>query len=147
MEKLASITSGLAGSVALTLLHQVMKNNVSNAPRMDKLGMEAMETSLDKVGLPVPAKEELYNKTLAGDLVANTSYYSMVGLIPRNSIATGAVLGALAGIGAIGLPGKMGLNNQHTNKTTKTKLLTVALYLSAGLIAGMAYKFMTRQQS
>jgi hypothetical protein len=55
-------------------------------------------------------------------------------------------LGTLAGIGAIGLPGKLGLNEQYSNATTKTKLLTVALYLSTGLIAGAVYKFMTRKK-
>ncbi len=147
MKKLESVTSGLAGSVALTLLHQVIKNKVSHAPRMDKLGMQALEKTMDKAGLYVPSKDKLYKNTLAGDLAANTSYYSLVGLTPGNSITTGVIIGALAGIGAIGLPGKMGLNQQYSGETTKTKILTIALYVSAGLIAGLVYKFMAKKKS
>jgi len=145
MKKAASITSGLAGSVALTIFHQVMKTNVSHAPRLDKLGMEAMETTLNKAGLPSTTSKDLYYKTLAGDIAANAGYYSLVGLSPKNSITTGALLGAVAGIGAVGLPSKMGLINKYTNATQKTKLLTVALYLSAGLLAGVVYKFMAKK--
>ena len=54
-------------------------------------------------------------------------------------------MGTLAGIGAVGLPGKIGLTKKYTNATTKTKLLTVVLYLSTGLLAGVVYKFMTKR--
>jgi len=144
MKTLASLTSGLISSVTLTLLHQTLKNNVSHAPRMDKLGMEALETSLDNAGVAVPDKHKLYYATMAGDIAGNAGYYSLVGMNPRNSITTGAALGLMAGLGAIALPGKLGLNKKYSNETTKTQLLTLGLYVSAGLIAGVVHKLMDR---
>jgi hypothetical protein len=65
---------------------------------------------------------------------------------PRNSILTGAALGLMAGIGAITLPGKLGLSEQYSNETRKTQLLTLGLYVSAGLIAGAVHKLMNRKK-
>jgi hypothetical protein len=146
MKTLASMTSGLISSVALTFLHQTLKNNVSHAPRMDKLGMEALKDTLNAAGVAVPGKKKLYYSTMIGDIAGNAGYYSLVGMNPRNSILTGAALGLMAGIGAITLPGKLGLSEQYSNETRKTQLLTLGLYVSAGLIAGAVHKLMNRKK-
>jgi hypothetical protein len=145
MKTLASLTSGLVSSVALTIAHQILKNNVSQAPRMDKLGMQALASTLNNAGLPVPAKKKLYYTTMAGDIAGNAGYYSLVGMNPKYSILSGAALGLMAGIGAITLPNKLGLNEKYSNKTGKTQLLTLGLYVSAGLIAGIVHKLMDKK--
>lgn len=147
MKTLASLTSGLISSVALTLAHQTLKNNVSQAPRMDKLGMEALAGALGYAGIPVPGKKKLYYGTMAGDIAGNAGYYSLVGMNPRHSILTGAALGLMAGIGAIALPAKLGLTEKYSNKTGKTQLLTLGLYVSAGLIAGVVHKLMDKKNT
>ena len=136
----SSLNSGLIGSFALTALHQLLKNTISKAPRMDKLGMEALEKSLGYAGVGVPSKKKLYYSTLAGDIAGNAGYYSLVGLNPRHSILTGAALGLMAGIAALALPEKMGLDKKQSNATRETQLLTLGLYVAAGLIAGGVYK-------
>jgi uncharacterized membrane protein len=146
MKTVASLTSGLISSVALTMLHQTLKNTVSHAPRMDKLGMEALKASLQYMGIGKPKKKKLYYGTMAGDIAGNTGYYSLVGLYPRHSILTGAALGLVAGLGAIGLPARIGLNEKHSNETRKTQLLTLGLYVTAGLIAGAVHKIMNKRQ-
>ncbi|MBW8683766.1 hypothetical protein K1Y79_05425 [Chitinophaga sp. B61] len=146
MKTLASLTSGLVSSVALTLLHQTLKNNVSHAPRMDKLGMEALESTMESVGMALPSKNKRYYATMAGDIAGNAGYYALVGANPKNSIVTGAALGLMAGIGALALPEKLGLSQKYSNETTKTQLLTLGLYVSAGLIAGVVHKLMDRKK-
>ena len=141
MTRNISFLSGLAGAVALTALHQLLKNNVSKAPRLDKLGMQALEKTVQSATGEVPDSKTLYNSTLIGDITGNAAYYSLVRLAPEHSCIAGATLGALAGVGAIILPEKMGLDASATNRSNKTKLLTIALYTAGGLITGLAYKW------
>lgn len=141
MKTLASLTSGLISAISLTLMHQALRHNVSHAPRMDKLGMQALK----KAGVDAGSKEKQYYATMAGDIAGNAGYYSMVGQYPEHSVLAGAALGAMAGLGAITLPKKMGLNEKYSGETTKTKWLTLGLYVSAGLIAGAVHKFMDKR--
>ncbi|PWV49093.1 hypothetical protein [Chitinophaga sp. S165] len=146
MKTLASMTSGLISSVALTVAHETLRKNVSQAPRMDKLGMQALSSSLNQARLPVPGEKKLYYATMAGDIAGNAGYYSLVGMNPKYSILTGAALGLMAGIGAITLPNKLGLNEKYSNKTGKTQLLTLGLYVTAGLIAGVVHKLLDKKK-
>lgn len=141
MKTLASLTSGLVSSIALTLMHQALKNNVAHAPRMDKLGMQALK----KAGVNAGSKEKQYYTTMAGDVAGNAAYYSMVGKYPEHSLLAGVALGTMAGLGAISLPEKLGLNKKYSGETAKTKWLTLGLYVSAGLIAGAVHKFMDKR--
>jgi len=139
MKKNSAFISGLAGSIALTLLHEVLKRNVSAAPRMDKLGKQGLSKVLAAVGTEIPPEDDLQKLTLGGDIMGNAGYYSMVGLVPKYSLITGAIIGIAAGIGAVTLPGKIGLNGKYSNATNKTRVLTVVLYLTGGLIAGAVH--------
>lgn len=140
MKVSASFLSGIAGSVVLTALHQLLRGQLSDAPRMDKLGEQAIVKGAEALNVEAPSGEKLYNTTMAADLAGNAVYYSMVGSAPGSSVLAGAALGAAAGIGALMLPEKMGLNPAYSNKTRRTQLLTCGLYLTAGLVAGLVYK-------
>jgi len=145
MKQWPSLISGLAGSIALTLLHEVLKRTVNDAPRMDELGKEGLSKVLSASGSEIPSDDNLQKITLGGDILGNAGYYSMVGLKPKYSVVIGAALGLTAGIGAVALPDKLGLNEEHSNATNKTKVLTVLLYLTGGLVAGGVYKFLERK--
>lgn len=140
MKLIPSLLSGLAGSLALTALHQCLVKKVEDAPRMDKLGMEALSETLDAADIPEPETPVLFNLTLAGDIAGNAAYFALAGSVPRHSCLAGSVLGIAAGAGAILLPEKLGLNPKHSNATPKTKALTMGLYLAGGLVAGTIYK-------
>jgi hypothetical protein len=114
---------------------------------MDKLGTQALKKSLKYAGVGVPSKKKLYYSTLAGDIAGNAGYYSLVGLNPKHSILTGGVLGLIAGIGALALPEKLGLDKKYSNATRETQLLTVGLYVAAGLIAGGMYRIFNRRKN
>ena len=139
-----SLAAGLAGAVALTLVHETVRRNMPDAPRMDVLGERAIAKLVRSVGGVPPRGEALHRTALAGDLAGNSLYYSMVG---SGDPATrpwlrGAVLGLLAGAGAVVLPPVLGLGRSPRGLTTRTKAMTVAYYLIGGLVAAGAARAM-----
>lgn len=144
MKLISSLISGLAGAGALTLLHQWVKKRASAPPRMDKMGIQAVEKAFAATDMELPSRDELYDYTLAGDLAANAAYYALVGTNPGSSILTGSLLGIAAGTAAVALPGSLKLNPEYSGATPQTKALTVALYTAGGLIAGTVYKLLKK---
>jgi len=141
-----SLASGLAGAVVLTVLHETVRRFRPDAPRADVLGMRALASGFRAAGKTPPPDDKLHPMALGGDLVANSLYYSLVGLWgAKRAVGLGAGLGALAGVGALVLPGPMGLGEAPTNRTPETQLLTVAWYLAGGLAAGAAFRLRAGQ--
>jgi hypothetical protein len=141
MKLLAAIGGGLAGAIALTILHEVTRRVDEDAPRMDLLGMDALSKGLRKTGQDVPDQDSLFNLTLAADIVSNTLYYSLAAAGNKKYVVPkGTLLGLAAGAGAVLLPKSIGLNPKHSNKTLKTQLLTTAFYVAGGFIASAVAK-------
>ena len=146
MKLLHSFLGGLAGAVTLTATHQLLQKFITNAPRMDLLGEEALEKMTDKMDVVVD-DDTLYNVTLAGDIAGNTLYYSLAGIGSNKHTCTrGSLLGVAAGIGGVILPKYLGLNNKHSDKTLETKLLTVGLYTLSGAVAGSIIKCLGKKR-
>ena len=139
MSLLKALGSGLAGALALTAIHETVRRVSPDAPRMDVLGMRAIAKSLRAAGEEPPDDDTLFNVTLAGDVVSNSLYYALVGFgDPRRAVARGAALGLAAGLGAVLLPGPLGLGTDASARTRETQLMTVAWYTAGGLVAGAA---------
>ncbi|PST83519.1 hypothetical protein C7T94_13275 [Pedobacter yulinensis] len=146
MEKLRSLLAGFAGSVALNLLHESMRKQDREAPRVDKVGKEALARALNYFGAPVPGKKELYQATLASDLVGNAFYYSLIGAgDPRFVWPRGVMYGLMAGVGAVQLPEPMGLNPDPVTRTTKTKVLTAGYYLFGALVTAAVFNMIRKK--
>ena len=138
-----AIGSGIAGACTLTLLHEGVRRVAPNAPRMDILGMRAIAGVMRKLGHEPPEDKPLHDITLAGDLVANSLYYSVVGTQRGQAAwAVGALSGLAAGLGALLLPGPMGLGSGPSQRTQGTKVMTVAWYVIGGLAAAAAANLM-----
>ena len=135
MKIFRSLIGGLAGASVLTLMHQFLKNNLDDAPRMDLLGEEALDRGLDVIGVAPLEHEKAQKVTLAGDLILNTLFFSAAATT-ISSCSKGTLLGIAAGLGGIYLPEKMGLNPEHSNKNLNTKIMTVGLYALGGYVAG-----------
>ena len=147
MKLLSAICGGIAGACALTLIHQVLKSVDGDAPRMDLLGMEAISLGLKKADQDIPSRETLYGVTMAGDLVSNSLYYSLVGAgRKKRAIYRGAALGLAAGIGGVLLPKPLGLHPEFSSRTPKTAILTVALYLTGGFVAGAVSRLLEEKE-
>src|SRR3954464_6061259 len=85
--------AGLAGAAALTAVHQMARRVTDDAPRMDVLGERAIARSIAAAGGTPPARPArprraaggtppagpaLHRWALAGDLLCNSAYYSLI---------------------------------------------------------------------
>jgi hypothetical protein len=145
--KYAPFISGLAGSLVLTLLHETLRKTVKDAPRMDLMGEQGLAKILSAADMEVPEEPELFKMTMTGDIIGNAGYYALVASIPKHSILAGAGLGLAAGVGALQLPDKLGLNKEYSNATRKTQVLTISIYLLGGLVAGVVYNSLQKKSS
>lgn len=147
MAFMESVASGLVGACALTLIHESARQVFADAPRADILGMRAIARPLRGLGVEPPPEDKLYGLTLAGDIVSNSLYYSLVGAgRPETALVRGALLGLAAGVGAVVLPEPLGLGDAPTARTEATKCMTVAWYLAGGLAAAVAYRWLAKQR-
>lgn len=133
-----SLAGGLSGALVLNIVHEVAKRISTRAPRIDKIGEEALTKSLDAVGLEAPTGNTLFGTTFAADIAANAMYYAMIAKgSKKNLMLRGVGYGLFAGLGAIGLTQKLGLNDKPVTKTNDTKLMTVGWYLLGGIAAAL----------
>ena len=133
---LKALGSGVAGALALTAVHQTAAHTIRHAPRMDVIGRRAIAKSAAALGATPPAGATLQGAALAGDIVSNALYYSLiaVGDGHRRSIwRRGLLLGLAAGVGAAVLPPVMGLGRQPGHRGLFTHVLTVLWYTLGGL--------------
>jgi len=121
----------------LNAVHESARRVIPHAPRMDVIGTRAIRRPMVAAGMQPPSWNRLHKAALAGDLVANSAYYALVGLgDPETARQRGLILGLAAGIGGAVLPPLIGLGNQPYRKTPYTQLLTVAWYTIGGMVAG-----------
>lgn len=147
MKLSSAIGGGIAGAITLTLIHETVRRSISNAPRMDLLGMEAIAKTLDSVDAEVPKEDKLFKITMAGDIVSNALYYSLTGIGKgEQAVLRGAFLGLAAGIGAVYLPKPLGLNAAPAGRTIQTKVMTFALYTIGGVVAGFIGELIENKQ-
>jgi hypothetical protein len=133
-------TAGAVGAATTTVLHEVTRHIVKDAPRVDLLGMQGIARGARVAGASLSG-EALFATTMAADLVSNSLYYSVIGLASRNSaVPLGVALGAAAGIGAVVLPGPLGFSAITTNRTMRTKVLVTALYTLGGFATGLMHR-------
>jgi len=141
MKLISSIGGGIAGALALTLLHQILKQTDSDAPRMDLLGMQALKKGINELNQPMPDDKNLYQIALVSDIVSNAIYYSL-GVAGKKKYIwpKGALAGITAGLGAVFLPKSLGLNPAYSSRTLRTKAFTTGIYLLGGLVASAVAK-------
>src|SRR5688500_2393303 len=77
---LTALGGGLAGACAVTLIHETVRRIVPEAPRLDLLGMTAIEKGLRAAGKKAPGETQLFTWALAGDIVTNSLYFSLAGV-------------------------------------------------------------------
>lgn len=139
-----ALFSGLVGACALTLLHETARRFVEDAPRLDILGERAIAEPLLLAGFDPPQGDKLYWTSLAGDIISNSLYYSLIGLgAQKNAYRNAAVLGVAAGVGSVILPEHLGLGSDPTGGTKQTGVMTVAWYLTGSLAAAATYRYLT----
>ncbi|WP_326983857.1 hypothetical protein VUJ46_04755 [Chryseobacterium sp. MYb264] len=128
------ILAGLGGAIALNLLHETIRKNFDNVPEVNKVGEEALNKALDKVDMKITDKDQLYAATLAGDIVSNGIYYATTATSSFNMAS-----GVAAGLGAVLLPQKMGLDDAPVAENNQKKAMTVAYYLFGAIVTKLIY--------
>jgi hypothetical protein len=137
MGRISNLFAGLAGAVALNVLHEFLKNK-RTTPRIDFLGEQALQKTVRYFGGNITDTDDLYKLTLAGDLISNTIYYSRVASAKRQHLFGRAIaMGLIAGIGAVKLPEPLGLNPKSVAKTDQVKSMTVGYYLFGALVTAL----------
>lgn len=145
MSKIKNLLAGLAGATVLNVLHESLKKKSPDMPRVDLLGEDALQKTLKYFGSSIDSKENLYKATLAGDLLGNTLYYSLIGTGNQKYLWPKVIfMGLSAGIGAITLPEPMGLNPEPVAKNNQVKVLTMAYYLLGAVATGLVLNAMRK---
>src|SRR5687767_235124 len=119
MKLLDGLIGGLAGALSVTLLHETLRKVYPGAPRLDLLGEQATSKIIKATGHEPPAEDKLYGTALVGDVAANALYYGFAAANAKHPVRTAAILGITAGLGAISIPSKIGLSDQHSAATTE----------------------------
>ncbi len=132
----SAMEGGIAGATTLTILHEIVRKLDKDAPRMDELGKEALGKLFKKLNLDVPDNDKLQVLSTGVELISNGLFYSLAGAAGKNNVyLRGIFLGFTAGIAAVALPGKLGLDERASNRTDKTKIMTIAWYMIGGVVA------------
>ncbi len=146
MKILRSLLAGLTGAIALNIVHEIVRRIDRDAPQVQLIGEEAITKSMKKIGTQPPKGLKLYLVTLAGDVISNALYYSLIGVgNKKSSLFRGAAQGAIAGLGALGLTKPMGLDDTPVNKTNKTKAMTIGWYTLGGLVTTLVLKQLSKK--
>jgi len=144
---LKSLIGGLAGAIALNVIHQLAKKMDPDAPQIDKIGEEALAETMLAAGQTPPEGKALFNATLASDIAANTIYYSLIGCGSRKHLLRrGVMMGAAAGIGALTLTKPLGLDDEPVKKSSKTQAMTVGWYLLGGVVAALTMEALRKKK-
>ena len=138
------LVTGATGAATVTLAHEVVRQLVPGAPRLDRLGMDALTKTMRALGLSAPRGERLRGYTLLADIAGNAMYYAPVASAGRRPWLRGLALGVAAGLGAVLLTPKLGLPRRHRGPHLKTQAMTVGLYALGGLAAGAMATFLGR---
>ena len=62
-----NLIAGFIGSVALNVLHETLRKNKTDVPKLNRLGGEAINKTLTQFGTPITDEAELYRTTLTAD--------------------------------------------------------------------------------
>lgn len=143
MKKIKNLIAGFTGAIALNILHEAIRKQGDNVPYIHLLGEDALNKGLTAIGEPITNENELYQATLATDVMGNGFYYSLIGTGSSKYIWPKAIgLGLCAGIGALKLPEKLGRDDAPVARNNQVKALTVGYYLFGALVTALTLKML-----
>lgn len=115
---------------------------------MDLLNMDLIQKGLKTIHKEAPEQEELQRWAVGSELICDTAYYGLAAIGNRKGVwFRGTTLGLIAGVTAVILPKPLGLPIEPSNKSLATRLMTVGLYLTGGLVAAAVIRMANNTQS
>lgn len=125
--------AGFAGAIALNILHETIRKNFKNVPHINEVGEEALLKISDYASINIEGETNLYATTLVGDIVSNGLYYATTAT--EKDLASGL----MAGIGAVALPKKLGLNDEPVAENFQKKAMTIGYYVFGAIVTKFVY--------
>lgn len=119
--------AGLAGSLALTGVHQLVKKYLVGAPNLDQVGEKAVESSLQTLDAPNSDEEQVFAAAMTGNILSNALLFSTL----ATSTDTSQIITKTLGTGLLGAAGTLVLADQllgTDNNATDTAEKKMAHY-------------------
>lgn len=133
-----TLGTGLVGTVTVAGLHQVSRQLLKDAPRIDELGERVIVQTFRRIGHEPPKYTHALSWIL-GNLGVDTLIYALVGAgRPKRPVVRGLWVGLAAGAATLVLPWFAGVTDREVARTTRMVLSTLGIYLAAGVAAGAA---------
>ena len=138
--------AGLAGSLALTGIHQLFQKCMKNSPNLDQVGEAALQKSLETVDAELSDEENVYVAAMGGNILSNALLFSTL----ATTTNTTQILTKTLGTGLLGAAGTIGLadqilgNNKATD-TTQKKWMTTGYYLLGAIVSISVYNLLERR--
>lgn len=130
--------SGLVGAVTVAALHEVSRHLLRDAPRLDVMGEKLIESAFRRFWRRPPESTRALSWAL-GNVGTDTVLFALVGTgNVKRPVVRGAVIGAIAGLSTLVLPSLLGVGAWETAKNARRMALTVGMYVTAGVAAGLA---------
>ncbi len=141
MKILKNLLGGLAGALALNIIHETVRHFYKDAPRVDEVGKEGINHAVEAVTGQSLSGKQLYTANLTGDIISNSLFYSTIGSAEtKNLLLRGAATGISVGLSTLSMTKRMGLDDAPINRNLKTKAMTVGYYFAGGLVAGLVIR-------
>lgn len=132
-----SLIAGVAGAVALNVVHESVRQFVPTAPRVDLIGKQLTAQAFRQLGKKPPQGDRRYALAMVADVLSNSLYYSLVGRgSPRSAELRGLLLGVAGGVGAVIAPNFLDVSKKAVQRDPSTVGMTIAYYMLGGVIAG-----------
>ncbi len=139
MSWISAAGTGLAAAGTVTSVHQLLKDRVKKAPRIDLLGEKVIKKLYKKAHLSTPSHKNAYRGSIASAIVGNTLLYSLVAIGGKKyALAKGAIVGLTIGLKSAFLPERLGLGSKYSNRNKPMTAMTVGLYFLGGMAAAGA---------
>ncbi len=139
--------AGLAGSLALTGVHQLVKKYITGAPDLQAVGEEAVKSSMELADADASDEDQVYAAALGGNILSNAMLFSTLATTTNSSEIVSKTLGAglLGAAGTLGLSHEMLGNKNAATGTDKKKWITTGYYLLGALVSISVYNILEKK--
>jgi hypothetical protein len=136
MRAISAIAGGVAGALAVALIHQILKKLDEEAPHLDALGLTSATDANHALG-----SGSATTSTVGTSLLSNTLYYGMAGYSDKKMAHQDSLLSHAEGIGALYGPKLLGGTEASSSPAEKHSKVTSFLHAIGGFIATKVMEF------
>ena len=140
MNLATAIEGGLTGVSTITLLQEAISKIDPKTPPQSLLGKPGLLRKIKRKTKKGKNPTKLYIR-LGTELLSGAAYYGLTAIgKKKNAVLRGALLGLGAGAATVWLKSANNDEAEESDDSLRSRILTVALYTSAGMLAGYAVK-------